>query len=120
MAMLCTEPPRRSMIGRQVRRSNVRPWRKTTGTPVPVTSYASPLGCCMTPSSFVSFHLYRNDRCNIVSRVGRPKEHDAATGEALLDAAEHIVERGGMAALSVRRVADRAGTTTRAVYAVFG
>jgi AcrR family transcriptional regulator len=52
--------------------------------------------------------------------VGRPKEHDAATGEALLDAAERIVEDDGIAALSVRRVADRAATTTRAVYAVFG
>ena len=55
-----------------------------------------------------------------MSRVGRPKEHDAATGAALLDAAERIVEADGMAELSVRRVADLAGTTTRAVYAVFG
>lgn len=52
--------------------------------------------------------------------MGRPKEHDAATGVALLDAAERIVEADGLAALSVRRVADEAGTTTRAVYAVFG
>ena len=52
--------------------------------------------------------------------VGRPKEHDAATGAALLDAAERIVEADGMAELSVRRVADLAGTTTRAVYTVFG
>lgn len=52
--------------------------------------------------------------------MGRPKEHDAATGVALLDAAERIVESEGLAGLSVRRVADEAGTTTRAVYAVFG
>jgi AcrR family transcriptional regulator len=52
--------------------------------------------------------------------VGRPKEHDASTGAALLDAAEQIVNDEGLAALSVRRVADLAGTTIRAVYAVFG
>jgi AcrR family transcriptional regulator len=52
--------------------------------------------------------------------VGRPKQHDATTGEALLNAAEAIVERDGLPALSVRRVAEHAGTTTRAVYAVFG
>ncbi len=56
----------------------------------------------------------------MVSTVGRPKEHDARTGEALLDAAELLVEEQGMAMLSVRRVAESAGTTTRAVYAVFG
>lgn len=52
--------------------------------------------------------------------MGRPKEHDEATGAALLDAAERIVEADGMAELSVRRVAELAGTSTRAVYAVFG
>ncbi|WP_292449187.1 TetR/AcrR family transcriptional regulator [Mesorhizobium sp.] len=52
-------------------------------------------------------------------KMGRPREHDSATGEALLDAAEQIVENDGMAGLSVRRIADRAGTSTRAVYAVF-
>jgi AcrR family transcriptional regulator len=52
--------------------------------------------------------------------MGRPKEHDARTGAALLDAAEHIVEQEGLAALTVRRVADEVGTTTRAVYSVFG
>ena len=55
-----------------------------------------------------------------MASVGRPKEHDAATGGALLDAAERIVESDGLSGLSVRRVADQAGTTTRAVYAVFG
>lgn len=52
--------------------------------------------------------------------MGRPKEHDEETGFALLDAAERIVEADGLRALSVRRVAEVAGTTTRAVYAVFG
>jgi AcrR family transcriptional regulator len=39
---------------------------------------------------------------------------------ALLDAAERIVEAGGLEALSVRRVANEVGTTTRAVYSLFG
>jgi AcrR family transcriptional regulator len=52
--------------------------------------------------------------------MGRPKQHDEATREALLAAAENLVERGGAAALSVRAVADEVGTTTRAVYSTFG
>jgi AcrR family transcriptional regulator len=52
--------------------------------------------------------------------VGRPREHDEATGFALLDAAEGIVERDGVGGLSVRRLADETGTTTRAIYSVFG
>lgn len=52
--------------------------------------------------------------------MGRPKEHDSDTGKTLLDASEQIIQTDGMAGLSVRRVADQAGTTTRAVYAVFG
>jgi AcrR family transcriptional regulator len=52
--------------------------------------------------------------------VGRPKQHDEATREALLGAAERLVEQGGAGALSVRAVADEIGTTTRAVYSTFG
>jgi AcrR family transcriptional regulator len=52
--------------------------------------------------------------------VGRPKEHDEATAAALLDASERILEAEGLDALSVRRVADEVGTTTRAVYSLFG
>ena len=52
--------------------------------------------------------------------MGRPKQHDDATREALLAAAENLVERGGIGALSVRAVADEIGTTTRAVYSTFG
>jgi AcrR family transcriptional regulator len=52
--------------------------------------------------------------------MGRPKEHDEATGEALLDAAEEIIQAGGVAALTVRGLADQVGTTTRAVYSLFG
>ncbi len=52
--------------------------------------------------------------------MGRPKEHDVKTAAALLAAAERIVESEGIEALSVRRVAEDVGTTTRAVYSVFG
>lgn len=52
--------------------------------------------------------------------MGRPKQHGEATRTALLDAAERLVEAEGIEALSVRRVADEVGTTTRAVYTVFG
>ncbi len=51
--------------------------------------------------------------------MGRPRVHDEGTAEALLDAAERIVAADGPDALSVRRVADEAGTTTRAVYSLF-
>ena len=52
--------------------------------------------------------------------MGRPREHNEETRAALLSAAEQIVSDGGPAALSVRAVADTAGTTTRAVYSLFG
>lgn len=62
--------------------------------------------------------------CNVtliryIGQVGRPKEHNEQTAAALLDAAESIVATDGLDALSVRRVAERAATTTRAVYSVF-
>jgi AcrR family transcriptional regulator len=52
--------------------------------------------------------------------MGRPRLHDARTAAALLDQAERIVEAEGLDALTVRRVATAAGTTTRAVYTAFG
>ena len=52
--------------------------------------------------------------------MGRPRQHGDATREALLAAAENLVEQGGAGALSVRAVADEIGTTTRAVYSTFG
>ena len=52
--------------------------------------------------------------------MGRPREHDARTAEALLAAAERMLEREGVGALSVRRLAAEAYTTTRAVYSLFG
>ncbi len=55
-----------------------------------------------------------------MSSMGRPREHDDRTAQALLDAAETLVASGGLDALSVRGVADQAGTTTRAIYSIFG
>jgi AcrR family transcriptional regulator len=52
--------------------------------------------------------------------MGRPREHDESTRAALLEAAERIVAERGAAALSVRAVAESAGTSTRAVYSLFG
>jgi AcrR family transcriptional regulator len=52
--------------------------------------------------------------------MGRPRLHDERTRAALLSAAERLVAAGGPDALSVRAVADAAGTTTRAVYTLFG
>jgi AcrR family transcriptional regulator len=52
--------------------------------------------------------------------MGRPREHDERTAAALLAAAERAVEAGGPEALSVRGIANEVGTTTRAVYSLFG
>jgi AcrR family transcriptional regulator len=52
--------------------------------------------------------------------MGRRREHDETTAAALLDAAERIVAERGTRALSLRDVAREAGTTTRAVYSLFG
>lgn len=46
--------------------------------------------------------------------------HNEETAEALLDAAERILEAEGLEALTVRGVADEVGTTTRAVYTSLG
>jgi AcrR family transcriptional regulator len=56
----------------------------------------------------------------MLSRVGRPREHGEQTRAALRAAAEHLVANGGPYALSVRAVAEKAGTSTRAVYSLFG
>jgi AcrR family transcriptional regulator len=52
--------------------------------------------------------------------VGRTRIHDEVTAAALLDAAEAILETEGLNGLTVRRVADEVGTTTRAVYSSLG
>lgn len=53
-------------------------------------------------------------------KMGRPRVHDDATAEALLQAAEGIVARAGFDALTVRAVAEATGSTTRAVYSTAG
>ena len=55
-----------------------------------------------------------------MSSVGRRRLHDERTRANLLSAAECLVAEGGIDAVGVRAVAVRAGTTTRAVYALFG
>jgi AcrR family transcriptional regulator len=52
--------------------------------------------------------------------MGRPKLHDEQTAEILLDEAERMIEADGPDGLSLRRLADRTHTTTRAVYSLFG
>lgn len=52
--------------------------------------------------------------------MGRPPGHDEETGERLLEAAAGLLAEHGVEAVSVRRVAQAAGTTTRAVYSLFG
>ncbi len=48
--------------------------------------------------------------------MARPRLHDGLTATALLDAAEQILNEHGLEALTVRRVAEAVGTSTRAVY----
>ena len=52
--------------------------------------------------------------------MGRPREHDDQTRAALRAATETIVAQSGIGAFSVRAVAREVGTTTRAVYSLFG
>jgi AcrR family transcriptional regulator len=52
--------------------------------------------------------------------VGRPREHDETTAAALLAAAERLLQESGSAALSLREVANGAGTSTQAIYSLFG
>lgn len=56
----------------------------------------------------------------MLSSVGRPRQHDERTAASLLAAAERIVQDQGLEALSVRGVAAEVGTTTRAVYSLYG
>ncbi len=52
--------------------------------------------------------------------MARPREHDDVTRAALREAAERLFDEGGPDAVSVRAVAAAVGTTTRAVYSLFG
>jgi AcrR family transcriptional regulator len=52
--------------------------------------------------------------------VGRPRQHDEHTREALRGAAERLFDAHGPDGVSVRAVAEAVGTSTRAVYSLFG
>lgn len=52
--------------------------------------------------------------------MGRRREHNQETRAALRAAAERLVAADGADALSIRTAAAEAGTTTRAVYSLFG
>ncbi|TMR15450.1 TetR/AcrR family transcriptional regulator [Nonomuraea turkmeniaca] len=52
--------------------------------------------------------------------MGRPREHDEQTRRTLLAVAGDLLASEGSAGVSVRRVSQEAGTTTRAVYSLFG
>ena len=52
--------------------------------------------------------------------MGRPRRYEQSTADALLDAAERILESDGLETLTVRKVAEAVGSTTRAVYTVYG
>jgi AcrR family transcriptional regulator len=52
--------------------------------------------------------------------MGRPKEHGEETREQLLDTAARLLSAEGAAAVSVRRLAAEVGTSTRAIYSLFG
>jgi AcrR family transcriptional regulator len=52
--------------------------------------------------------------------MGRPPTHDEVTAQRLLEAAARLLADEGVDAVSVRRVSQEAGTTTRAVYSLFG
>src|SRR5436305_15272329 len=56
----------------------------------------------------------------MLASVGRPKLHDQQTAALLCRRAEQIVEAAGLPALSVRRLADESGVSSRAVYSLFG
>lgn len=52
--------------------------------------------------------------------MGRPKVHDDALRARLLERAAALVFEDGVGALSLRRLAGGAGTSTTAVYSLFG
>src|SRR4029077_19846489 len=52
--------------------------------------------------------------------MGRPKEHGEETREQLLEAAARLLSEEGVDAVSVRRRALEVGTSTRAIYSLFG
>lgn len=64
--------------------------------------------------------VLRNTVTGRVVKVGRPKVHDDALRARLLEHAAVLVFEGGVDSLSLRRLAAGAGTSTTAVYSLFG
>lgn len=52
--------------------------------------------------------------------MGRPREHDERTRARILDRATELLASHGPDGVTVRRVAARADTSTRAIYSLFG
>lgn len=52
--------------------------------------------------------------------MARPRVHDEALAERLLNEATTIVGREGPDALSLRRITQAAGTSTSAIYSLYG
>ena len=52
--------------------------------------------------------------------MGRPRIHDEATRDALLEAAGRLLAEHGSGALSLRRLASEVGASTQAIYSLFG
>lgn len=52
--------------------------------------------------------------------MARPRQHDADLRATLLDQAIAMIGEGGIESLSLRRLAQSSGTSTSAVYSLFG
>lgn len=59
-------------------------------------------------------------RYNGSCQVPRPRTHDQQLRVRLIDEAGHLLSAEGPAALTTRRLAERAGTSASAVYSLFG
>lgn len=73
---------------------------------------------------FLTLSLIRNNvikrRYDTIDPMARPPLYDDALRDRLLDAAAEIIDHKGPERLSLRDAAQAAGTSTSAVYALFG
>lgn len=51
--------------------------------------------------------------------MGRPRAHDEKTRDQLLEVATRLLANEGVSALTVRRLADEVGVSSRAIYSLF-
>src|SRR5689334_460451 len=96
----------------------------TVSATIPAVTRAASVSSSMSASSF-SEHCYGTLFANLrqgpyTRRMGRPRLHDDAVRSRLLEAASTVLAQDGVAGLTVRDVAARAGTSTSAVYSLFG